>query len=148
MKRFRCQCFLWVLLTLSLILSSCQTKPTEVSNTPVPTPKAEEGLLMGIVQNLKGEPLEDIPVRLAQIYRQGEQGAFVLDLSHSPSSIATTGGKFVVLAIPPAEYLVVVGKPEDNNYIIYQGKDGKPITYTIAGGQTIDIGTIQVDFTP
>jgi len=103
---------------------------------------------MGIVQNLKGEPLEDIPVRLAQIYRQGEQGAFVLDLSHSPSSIATTGGKFVVLAIPPAEYLVVVGKPEDNNYIIYQGKDGKPITYTIAGGQTIDIGTIQVDFTP
>jgi len=148
MKRFRCQCFLWVFLTLSLILSSCQTKPTEGSSTPVPTPKAEEGLLMGTVQNLKGEPLQDIPVRLAQIYRQGEEGAFVLDLSHSPSSIATSEGKFVVLAIPPAEYLIVVGKPEDNNYIIYQDKDGKPITYTIEGGKTIDIGTIQVDFTP
>lgn len=148
MKRFRSQCFLWIILALSIFISSCQAKTPELSSTPIPTPKAGEGMLMGTVQNLKGEPLQDIPVRLAQIYRQGEEGAFVLDLSHSPSSIATTGGKFVVLAIPPAEYLIVVGKPEDNNYIIYQDKNGKPITYTIDGGKTIDIGTIQVDFTP
>lgn len=148
MKRFRSQCFLWIILALSIFISSCQAKTPELSSTPIPTPKAGEGMLMGTVQNVKGEPLQDIPVRLAQIYRQGEEGAFVLDLSHSPSSIATTGGKFVVLAIPPAEYLIVVGKPEDNNYIIYQDKNGKPITYTIDGGKTIDIGTIQVDFTP
>jgi hypothetical protein len=62
--------------------------------------------------------------------------------------MSSKNGSFAILAIPPAEYLLVIGKPEDNNYLIYQDSNGKPITYTLVGGQTIDTGTIKVDFVP
>jgi len=134
-------------LALLLILSSCKSSSVETS-IPIPTPLPNEGIITGIVNNLNGEPISDTPVRLAQVYRQDEQGAFVLDLSHSPSSISSADGKFIILAIPPAEYLLVVGKPEDNNYIIYQGSDGKPISFTVEGGKIMDAGQIKVDFKP
>jgi hypothetical protein len=134
-------------LFILLILSSCKSSSVETP-VPIPTPLPNEGIITGIVNNLNGEPISDTPVRLAQVYRQDEQGAFVLDLSHSPSSISSADGKFVILSIPPAEYLLVVGKPEDNNYIIYQGNDGKPISFIVEGGKIMDAGQIKVDFKP
>lgn len=149
MKNFLKRGLLFILLTIPLLLlTSCKSSTAEIPSTPIPTPKPGEGQLIGIALNNDGEPLQNIPIRLAQVYRENEQGAFVLDTSHSPSSISSSKGEFVLLGIPPAEYLLVVGKPEDNNYIIYQDKDGKPITYTIKGGESLNIGKIQVDFKP
>lgn len=149
MKNFLKRVLLIICLaTFLFLLTSCRSSTSELLNTPIPTPKPGEGQLIGIVKNNNGDPIQNIPIRLAQVYRQGEEGTFILDTSHSPSSISSSEGEFILLEIPPAEYLLVVGKPEDNNYIIYQDKNGKPVTYNIEDGEILNIGTIQVDFKP
>jgi hypothetical protein len=100
------------------------------------------------VLDKQGQPITETPVRLAQVFRKGDDGAFMLDLAHSPSSISDPNGFFVLVSIPPAEYLLVVGKPEDNNYIIYQDSAGKPYTYQIREDTTQDLGEVTVDYVP
>jgi len=96
------------------------------------------------VQN--NSPLVGIPVRLAQVYRQGNEGAFVLDLAHSPSAITNHKGEFVITDISPAEYLIVIGRPEENNYVIYQEKGSKPVTIIVEGGDIINFGDVKVNY--
>jgi len=142
-----------LLVLISILLSACQvvnqTDPQKNKPTP-PQPSAGKAVMAGqVLMKSNGKPIpSDTPVRLAQIYRQGNEGAFVLDLAHSPSSLSTGEGYFTLVDITPAEYLMVVGKPEDSNYVIYNGADGKPITYQIVAGKTIDVGVITVDYNP
>lgn len=103
------------------------------------------GKILSITDN---KPLVGIPVRLAQIFRQGDEGAFVLDVSHSPSSITDINGVFEILDIAPNEYLMVIGRPEDNNYLIYQDNNNEPITYQISPDVAVNAGEIVVDFIP
>lgn len=130
------------------ILSGCQPSKVSESITPLPTPNPTEGIVSGTLVDMDGKPIQNIPVRMAQVYRQGEEGAFVLDTAHSPSSITSSKGDFILTNIPPAEYFLVIGTPEDNNYIVYQDKDGKPVSYIIKAGELVEIQKIKVDFYP
>lgn len=144
---------LTILILIAILLTACQsaneTNPHKNRPTP-PQPSAGNAVMTGqVMMKSDGKPIPvETPVRLAQIYRQGSEGAFVLDLAHSPSSLSIAEGYFTLVDISPAEYLIVVGKPEDGNYVIFSGANGKPITYQIAAGKTIDIGVITVDYKP
>jgi hypothetical protein len=123
--------------------------PNKIVSTPTAAPAKGMAIFSGQVLNSQdGLPITDTPVRLAQVYRQGEQGAYVLDMSHSPSSVSDKSGNFSILDIAPAEYLIVIGKPEDNHYLIYQDDAGKPITYQLEADKSIQVGVIKVDFKP
>lgn len=128
------------------LLSGCQVNNPTEENTILPTRNSTTGMLNGILLNLEGKPIQRVTVRLAQVYRQGEEGAFVLDTAHSPSSITTSEGVFILNDILPAEYFLVIGTPEDNDYLIYVDENGKPISYYINAGDVKDIGKIKVDF--
>ncbi len=105
--------------------------------------------MIGQVTSAKdGTPIKDVAVRLAQVYRQVTQGAFVLDTSHSPGNYTDSNGKFFIQNFDAGEYLIVVGEPEDNNYTIVQGQDGKPLTFTVEAGKTFDAGVLKTDYTP
>jgi hypothetical protein len=137
------------------LLAACQTitlpgtsKNNQLDLPTLPTPASGTSIMAGKAVNQDGEPLVDVPVRLAEIFRSGEQGAFVLDMAKSPSSLTDENGMFTIININPAEYLVVVGRPEDNNYVIYQDSKNEPMTYEIAPDQIINAGLIQVEFTP
>lgn len=145
-----------LVLTLFWILTGCQNAALPSINTntqnktkPMPTPATGKAVMYGQALSSKdGKPFVNTPVRLAQIYRKGDQGAFVLDMANSPSSLTDADGNFTIININPAEYLLVIGKPEDNNYVLYQDKNGKPNTYQITANQTVKVGTLRVDYTP
>lgn len=145
--------FLYSLIILSLL--GCQA-PSTLTNDPgvtatpiIKTPNPGMAIMTGKILSITdNKPLVGIPVRLAQIFRQGDEGAFVLDVSHSPSSITDINGVFEILDIAPNEYLMVIGRPEDNNYLIYQDNNNEPITYQISPDVAVNAGEIVVDFIP
>ncbi len=142
-----------LLVSLIFILAACQaanqpTNSSQVASTPIPSPAADKASIVGKLVNMDGEPLASVTVRLAEIFRQGEEGAFVLDVTHSPGNITNVDGSFYILDFTPNEYLLVIGEPDNNNYVIYQKAKNEPQTYQTESGQILDVGTISVDFTP
>lgn len=143
----------FTLFILFFVLTACQsvniTDGQKTRPNP-PTPSTGKGVMTGqVLLKSDQKPIpEDTPVRLAQVFRKGGEGAFVLDLGHSPSSLSKGEGFFTIIDITPAEYLLIVGRPEDSNYEIYQNADGKPFTYNVEAGKTIDLGTIKVEYNP
>lgn len=52
------------------ILSGCQPSKVSESITPLPTPNPTEGIVSGTLVDMDGKPIQNIPVRMAQVYRQ------------------------------------------------------------------------------
>jgi uncharacterized lipoprotein len=157
--------FIWRISLLTaftvLFLSGCTTKSgtdqeiqasptTAATATAILVPKEGKAILIGSAfSTVTGTALDNVAIRLADVYRQeGQEGAFVLDLAHSPGNFTDASGAFIIENIKPGEYLIVVGNPEDNNYMIVQDGDGKPISYNLAVGEVKDTGKLNVDFKP
>ena len=91
-----------LLIPVMLFLTACsssenltsQALPTPtLTATPIPqaTPNAGKSTLIGrLVSKQTNEPLADTFVRLADVVRQGEEGAFVLDIALQPGSYLQT----------------------------------------------------------
>jgi hypothetical protein len=141
-------------LILAGLLAACQLvdqpgNGIKTEETPISTPQAGKASIKGIIVSAKdGMPFSNVAVRLAQVYRQGEEGAFVLDVAHSPGIYSDINGKFLIENFDPAEYLISVGEPLDNNYVIVSDNAGKPIPYIAAAGVVIDAGVLKVNYTP
>lgn len=142
----------YLLLAVFVItLAACQTTAIVDANKPTPPkPAAGKAIMTGqVLLKSTGKPLPvETSVRLAQIYRQGGEGAFVLDIAHSPQTLSINNGYFTIVDIPPAEYLIIVGKTEEGNYVVHAGADGKPLTYKIEAGKVLDVGVITSDYIP
>ena len=144
-------CF--ALIMILVLLAACQAQPAVTVNTPtaeqnaaaLPTALPGKSTLTGKIFDKNGNPLAETPLRLATIYRQGDQGAFLIEAAHSPGTISEADGSFTFADVPPAEYLIVAGWLEANIYTIYQDENAKPFTYILAADQTLDVGAIQVD---
>ena len=146
--------FFYLLSILLIGLTACQAsqplaQTKEPTSVPLPTPMAGKAVMTGQILNVNDDsPYSNIAVRLAQVFRQGEEGAFALDLAHSPGNFSEANGVFVIDNISPGEYLIVVGEPDQNNYVIVQDKDNKPVTFQVEAGMTVEAGTYKLDFTP
>lgn len=141
--------FLLALFVLTLVACQSTTLPDANKPTP-PKPAAGKAVMTGqVLLKSDGKPLPvETSVRLAQVYRQGGEGAFVLDIAHSPQTLSLKNGYFTIVDIPPAEYLIIVGKTEDGNYVVHAGSDGKPLAFKIEADKTLDIGVIKSDYIP
>jgi hypothetical protein len=136
-----------------LFLTGCRSDPSvqppsTLAPTSIPLPEADKATVKGqIVSEKDRSPIQDTVVRLAAVYRQGEEGAYVLDSANSPGAFTDQEGRFVIPNIPPGEFVLVIGDPM-SNYTVISDADGKVKTWAAAANQILDLEQILTDFTP
>lgn len=146
---------IYILLPI-LLLSACSqaavVTPTSTQiSTPtepeVVAPQAGKATLIGKVVSIQdGSPMANTVVRLAEVYRQGDEGAFVLDGAYSPGDITDNQGKFAIQNVDPKEYVIVVGDVYDKYQIIADPNDDAKI-FLAFENEILDIGELKVDLT-
>lgn len=94
-----------------------------------------------------GKPHKQVLVRLAEVYRQEDQGAYVLDNANSPGAYTDDNGFFVIPDISPGEYVLVIGDPMVS-YTIVADKNGLAKVWSAEKDKISDLGTVQVNYTP
>jgi hypothetical protein len=124
--------------------------PQPVEPTPPDQPKTGKATVTGQVFSHKtSTPLINTVVRLAEVHRQGDEGAYLLDTAFSPGDITDEQGYFVFENIEPGEYVMVVGNVEAyNEYVIIPEPSGLPLVYNIEVDKIQDIGELIVDLEP
>ncbi|MEJ2707866.1 MAG: hypothetical protein P8074_09675 [Anaerolineales bacterium] len=131
-----------------LTLSACSTGSNVLGGsaaTPVAQPESGMTTLMGHVQSRSGgEPLANVPVRLAEVYRQGGEGAFVLDGAFSPGDVTDEQGNFVIENVEAREYVIVVGDV-NNQYEIIPNAQGDAKIYTPKPDNILEVGDLEVN---
>lgn len=109
-------------------------------------PDEDSGVVRGrIISVLTTQPLSNTVVALAQVTRQGDDGAFVLNTASSPMNISDVEGYFIIPNVPPGEFVMVVGDPYAANQIIENPDTQMAQTYFVEQGRVTEVGEIQVD---
>jgi hypothetical protein len=93
------------------------------------------------------KPIGQMAVRLAEVYRQGEEGAYVLDGASSPGAFTNDQGEFVIPNVDPKEYVIVAGDPYASNDVVKE-TSGKPKPWTMVTDQVLNVGDVQVTLQP
>ena len=115
---------------------------------PQPTQNPEMAMVVGVVALIGGtdskSPIET-PVRLARVFWNADKsdGAFVLEGATSPSTLVGQDGTFTLNNVPPADYVMVIGDPTDNDSVIKE-PGGKAKVITLEPGKTLDVGRLEV----
>ncbi|MBC7227767.1 MAG: carboxypeptidase regulatory-like domain-containing protein [Thermoflexales bacterium] len=135
---------------LMIIFGACEspnypTEETSVPPTPPPFPTSEPNKItvIGKVVSSSGQPVPQVPVWLAEVVRQGDEGVYVLDSRSSPGAYTDINGVFVILNVNAGEYVIVVGDPEALYEIIAE-PSGKARVWNIPPTQIFDIGELKV----
>lgn len=140
----------WCILLLLVTACGRQSAPTTIgvpTPTPIPRPEPGKATVTGKLFSTTSEkPLPKTAVWLAEVVRQGEQGAYVLDAVFSPGVYADENGIFVISNVVPGEYVIVVGDPE-SQYEIISESSGKAKVWNIPADQIYDVGELKVTLT-
>lgn len=156
------------LLLLLSILAACQranptTSPLESplapqqspiqTSTPAPVilatpgqPEDDQATMYGqVIRAGAGTdaPIPGVAVRLAEVYREGDSGAFVLDDAFSPATLTDDNGWFVIENAEPGEYVIVVGDMSVA-YEIITKESGDAKVWELRQGEVLDIGVLEV----
>lgn len=137
-----------------LLCSSCQTIP---ESTPVVDSVVDsvidilETNLTGIVGKLQDEqnnPIAGEVVRAAIVVWNEDKttGNFIIDGARSPSTISDENGVFVLMNIPPQEYVIIVGDIEVDPIVIPES-EGSNIAKIFAPviDEILDVGILTID---
>ena len=144
------------MLTLGFILflavfTGCQGSKEKTSAekaTSIPSPESEKATVTGkVFSTTLNQPYPKAPVFLAEVYRNGEDGAYVLNTTFSPSNFADEQGVFVIPNIDPKEYVIVIGNPEDKSEII-PDDSGRARVWKTEPGKILDVGQLNVSLSP
>ena len=109
-------------------------------------PDEESGVVRGrIISILTTQPLSNTVVALAQVTRQGEEGAFVYNTAFSPMNVTDIDGYFIIPNVPPGEFVMVVGDPYELHEIIANPETDTAQTYFVEAGRVTEVGELQVD---
>lgn len=132
--------------------SATETANSQLPNTPQvtqPTLEAGKGGVTGsVISKITGEPLDNTSIRLAEVVRQDDQAAFVLDAAFSPGTTSDENGNFMISNVEAKEYVLVVGNVEIyQGYEIIQDSTGQANTYEIKPDEFLDLGVIEVNIT-
>jgi hypothetical protein len=121
--------------------------PTLNPDKPVPTPQSGMVTVTGhVILSETNEPIANIPVSLAEVYRNAEnQGAFAYDSAASPTTLTDSRGRFILANVEPKEYVIVVGNVEVNKYEILADETGDARVWQTPADEIFDTGEIQVD---
>jgi hypothetical protein len=124
-----------------------ESPAVQATATPVavPTPEAGQATVIGrIIVRTTKEPVASAVVRLAQVYREGDDGAFALDDAFSPGGVTDPEGYFRIQNVESNEYVIVVGDVR-TQYEIIPDPSGKPRVWDLQADQILDTGDIAVD---
>lgn len=155
-KKFLPLCLLPALVMTALsACSSAQATPASDSISldsplssplakPVTTPAQDVAAVTGVILSQEnGQPLSGISVHLAQVFRQGNEAAYILNTATSPSTVTDRAGQFAISNIPPREYVIVIGDPSAR-YAILTEPDGRAKVWSTQPGKILDIGIHRV----
>lgn len=105
-------------------------------------PQPERTTITGVVLSERTDlPIMNVPVSLAEVFREGESAAYVLDGAQSPLAYTDKTGVFAFNNIPPGEYVVVIGNVEINDYIILTEPSGQAKVWTATPGNILNLET-------
>ena len=136
--------WLFVLILVAGLLGACSGGTA--GKSAIPTPDSGNTNVIGkVVSKQDGKPVVNTIIRLAEVYRQGDQGAYLLDEAFSPGAYSNDQGEFQILNIKASEYVLVIGDPK-GTYEVVTGDDGKARTWTATADQTLDMGTVKVEY--
>lgn len=145
-------CKIICILAMGFFLLSCSTSNDNSSALRHATEEVQKYTIQKDRTSVTGQlvddnnvPISNIPIRLAEVYRQNGQASFVLDTSNSPASQTNSQGIFAFTSIPAREYVVVVGDIEGRYTILL---DDNLITRIInpLPNNVLDIGQTKVVF--
>jgi hypothetical protein len=121
--------------------------PTETEApavTPPSPPEKDKATVIGrAVDKDTQAPLANTIIRLAEVYGEGQDGAYVLDAYFSPGATTDANGYFIMENVPAIGYVVVVGDVFDV-YKVIQTEKGTPKVWTTTPGEVLDLGTLPV----
>ncbi len=109
-------------------------------------PQPDKSTVTGLVNSQSSKmPLMNVPVSLAEVFREGESAAYVLDGAQSPLAYTDKNGRFAFNDILPGEFVVVIGSVEVNDYMILTEPSGEPKVWAATPGNILEIETQFVD---
>lgn len=112
----------------------------------VPTASAGNVTITGrFVSSTTSEPVRNTTVRLAEVFRFGDEAAVILDVTRGPSTMTDDDGRFVFANVPAREYVLFLSAGEHANAAITEAPDKAKIWDARAGG-VLDIGTVRVQW--
>lgn len=117
-----------IIITALFFIASC-TINTQDMNNPLVTPPAQPEPGMAtvtgrVISENSGLPLSDTIVRLAEVVRQEDEGAYVLDVAFSPGTDSDGEGFFIFENVDAYEYVIVAMKLGDYSAGIYSAASG------------------------
>jgi len=80
---------------------------------------------------------------LAEVVRNGEEGAFLLDIAFSPGTYTNEDGYFVFADLEPMEYVLIIGDVY-SDYEVINDESGKAKAWKVDAGAVVDTGSISV----
>ena len=144
---------IWIsgfILTLALITGCRGSKDkTPIGQaTSIPAPATDKATVTGnVFTTALNQPYPKAAVWLAEVYRQGGDGAYVLDHAFSPAVYADDMGVFVIANVDPKEYVIVIGDPE-GLYEVIPDESGRARVWNAEAGKILDVGQLTVSLTP
>ena len=141
-----------LIITMALLLITACSSNTQEMNNPLVTPpaKPEEGMATvtgRIISESSGLPLSDTIVRLAEVVRQEDEGAYVLDVAFSPGTDSDGEGFFIFENVDALEYVIVVGDVYEE-YKVMADEDGKARTWITIKDEILNVGELIIDLSP
>ena len=155
-----------VFLTMTiLLLAACQASPAVTTSQPeniqamatskpenlqaapaaIQAPENGKSTLVGkVVSKGNGEPVPNVPVRLAEVYLEGGEGAYVLDGAFSPGDVTDENGDFLIENVDLKGYVIIVGDIMDKYEVIVK-EDGKPRVWSFPADEIYQVPTLEVD---
>ena len=130
----------------SIVMSS-PLRPTATALESLDPQEGKATVAGVVISREDGKPLADTGVRLAEVYRQEGEGAFVLDDALSPGATTDQNGRFVIENVDPKEYVIVVGNV-GTQYDIVAEPSGQAEVWELPPDQVVDVGTLEVELHP
>ena len=116
--------------------------------TAISGPEAEKTTVTGkVFSTTLNQPYPKAAVWLAEVYREGGDGVYVLDHAFSPGVYADEKGVFVIANVDPKEYVIVVGDPE-GLYEVSPDDSGRARVWKPQAGKVLDVGQLNVSLSP
>lgn len=137
-----------VVVSVATIESPLAT-PAAASVDSTPTPQLAPGTVSGSIVRLQGaaaSPIPGIGVRLGRVFWNADKtdGAFVFEGATSPSTVTSADGSFAFTDVAPGDYVILVGDLLADHRIMAEDS-GKAKIYSVAEGQPLDVGQLEVD---
>lgn len=131
---------LWIWLFCILLITGCTQ--TTLNTMPAGTTPGT-GQLRGQLLTTNGQTLGNRTVRLAMVYGEGAQLAYVADESGGLGGVTDARGAFAIADIPPGRYVLLVVLREGISIALLQPNGSEKII-TIRADAQEDLGTVKI----